>query len=230
MTGADSTRLLFVINGLGTGGAERSLAEMLPRFTAHGYECSVAVLHQREEGVESAVKESGVPVHWLGPGRWLPWYTSLRKLVGEWRPDLIHTTIFEADIVGRVVAKRSRIPAVSSVVNTSYGSSVRSRDSRVPGWKLDVARVLDGLTARACTSHLHAISEATKAEAVSALGYDPARITVVYRGRDPERLGVVLRIGGRRRETDWAWMFKRLCCSTWVVRSSKKVNGICCRA
>ena len=189
MTGGGSTRLLFVINGLGTGGAERSLAEMLPRFTARGYECSVAVLHQREEGVESAVRESGVPVNWLGPGRWIPWYTSLRKMIGEWRPDLIHTTIFEADIVGRSVAWRYRIPAVSSVVNTSYGSSVRSRDSRVPGWKLGLARALDGFTARACTSHLHAISEATKSEAISALGYPEDRIKVVYRGRDPVRLG-----------------------------------------
>ena len=43
-------RILAVIDGLGTGGAERSLAELAPLLKARGFEFEVAFFHDRRPG------------------------------------------------------------------------------------------------------------------------------------------------------------------------------------
>ena len=55
-------KALFVINGLGTGGAERSLREMLPVWIERGLDPTVVCLNDRHEGVQSQVIDDGVPV------------------------------------------------------------------------------------------------------------------------------------------------------------------------
>ena len=47
--------------------------------------------------------------------------SAVRRLVGEVEPDLVHTTLYEADIAGRVGARLAGVPVVSSLVNSMYG-------------------------------------------------------------------------------------------------------------
>ena len=54
---------------------------------------------------------------------------------------------------------------------------------------LSAIRLVDIATARRLTDHFHAITEAVKSWAVTDMGLDPSRITVVHRGRNPDRLG-----------------------------------------
>lgn len=112
----------------------------------------------------------------------------LRKLIQRERVDLVHTTIFESDLAGRLAAYGSGVPVLTSLVNTSY-ETVRLTDPRVGRFKLYSAKVLDGWTGRHMTTHFHAITKAVKLAAVRSLRIPPERITVIERGRDPERLG-----------------------------------------
>lgn len=181
-------RVLYVINGLGTGGAERSLAEMLPLLAEDGVEPAVVCLYHRGEGVESSVREAGFPVRFLRsaslPGR----MAELRRIIGVERPDLIHTTIFEADLVGRLAAVGTTVPVLSSLVNTSYDPA-RRRDPNVNARRLRALQLVDSWTARHLTTHFHAITGAVKAAAVRDLGIQADAVTVIERGRDPGRLG-----------------------------------------
>lgn len=179
-------KLLFVINGLGTGGAERSLGEYAPWLVAQGVTVCIACLHRRTEGVENQVAAAGVDVRWAPrSGRYnhLRW---LFRLIGESKPDLVHTTIFEADVLGRIAAAARRTRVTGSLVNMSYGDE-RKYDPNVSPVKLASARWLDGATARRA-SRLHAITHAVKQDSASRLRYPVDRIDVVYRGRDPARL------------------------------------------
>jgi glycosyltransferase involved in cell wall biosynthesis len=54
---------------------------------------------------------------------------------------------------------------------------------------LRLVRAADGWTARHLTTHFHAITHAVKRRAVRDLRIPEERITVIERGRDPERLG-----------------------------------------
>jgi glycosyltransferase involved in cell wall biosynthesis len=181
-------KAVFVINGLGAGGAERSLAEMLPLFEQAGVEPTIACLEQRGEGVQRIAQEQGFDVRYLGARGWRSRIRRLRALLEEVGPDLMHTTIFEADVIGRIAARRTGVPVVTSLVNTPY-EPIRLRDPNVRPWRLAAVKTIDGWTARRLTTHFHAITHAVKETAVRDLRIEPDRITVVERGRDPSRLG-----------------------------------------
>jgi glycosyltransferase involved in cell wall biosynthesis len=179
-------RVLVVLNGLGTGGAERSTAELLPKLADDEIEVTVACLFRRREGVQNDVVRAGHDVRFLRsrsmPGR----VRELRALLDDVRPDLVHTAVFESDLAGRLAAWR-RAPVLSSVVNSSY-DPIRRQDPNVHPLRLEAVRRIDGWTARHLTTHFHAVAEAVKESAVRDLGVPSDRVTVVYRGRDPARL------------------------------------------
>lgn len=182
-------RVLFLINGLGTGGAERSLAEMLPVLRDEGVHTTVACLHRRDEGVQSQVQAAGFDVRFVRSTGWVGRLREVRRLLRRLRPDILHTTIFESDVVGRFAAVGRGCIVVSSLVNTSYDRQRRD-DPNVSALKLAVARTVDGWSARHLADHHHAITGAVRDSSVRALGIDPGRVTVIPRGRDGRRLGV----------------------------------------
>ncbi|MDP8957610.1 MAG: glycosyltransferase [Actinomycetota bacterium] len=184
----EGLRVLFVINGLGTGGAERSLAEMLPRLVDQGIDLTVACFYRREEGVEEILLSRGSDIRFLGSPHLAGRVRSLRRLLQETRPHLLHTTLFEADLAGRLAAIGTGVPVLTSLVNTTYDPA-RLADPRVKRLRLEVVRLLDRWTSRHLTTHFHAVSHAVKDAACQALGIEPERITVIERGRDPARLG-----------------------------------------
>jgi glycosyltransferase involved in cell wall biosynthesis len=180
-------RVLHFINSLGGGGSERSLAEMLPRFTEAGIENAVVCLTQAREGVHEDVERAGIPVQVIGARR-LSVVPRLRPILARWRPDILHTTIYEADVLGRVAAVGLPCTVMTSLVATTY-DGVRVADSQISPTKLAAAKAVDGVTARHLTDHFHAVSEAVKDSAVRHLRIPPERVTVVERGRDLTRLG-----------------------------------------
>jgi len=186
---SDDLRALILINGLGTGGAERSLAEMLPEMAARGVVSTVVAFHRREEGVQDQLLGSDIDVRIIPTG-FGGRIRAVRRLIHELRPDLVHTQLFEANMAGRLGALRSGAPVLTSLVNTNYDPVRIAADPNVDRWKIETVRRVDGFTARHLTAHFHAISHAVKDAAVRALRIDPARITIVERGRDPRRLGL----------------------------------------
>jgi glycosyltransferase involved in cell wall biosynthesis len=182
----EELRVLHVINGLGTGGAERSLAELITALGPRGVSSQIACLHRRHEGVETDVS-GRVPVAWLGSSAVARW-RSLRDLLAREQPHIVHTTLFEADLLGRIASIRRPARVVTSLVNTPYVAA-RAHDPGVRPWRLRTVRSIDGLTARALTDHFIALTEAVKVHCVEQLRIPADRVTVVPRGRDPERLG-----------------------------------------
>jgi glycosyltransferase involved in cell wall biosynthesis len=181
-------RVLHVINGLGTGGAERSLQEMLPFFEAAGVRSEVAVFHRREHGVEQAVLGAGTPVHFLLEPSWRGRIRALRRVIRSVQPDLVHSSLFDADLCARMACLGTRVPVATSLVNTSWDSS-RARDPRVNQRKVEIARRVDGFTARRLSAGFHAISPAVRDDAIATMKLDPASIEVIPRGRSRDRLG-----------------------------------------
>src|SRR5262249_20800604 len=104
------------------------------------------------------------------------------------RPDIVHTTLLEVTLLARVANIGMGIPLLTSLVNTPYATN-RGHDPNVQRGRLRVVQAVDGITARHLGGHFHAITGAVKDAAVASLGIAPPRITVVHRGRDPERLG-----------------------------------------
>ena len=180
-------RVLIVINGLGAGGAERSTAESILPLRERGIDVEVAVLQQRGEGVEQHVAE-WTTVHRVAGSNALARARSVRRIVRATKPDLVHSMLFEADLVARLATVGTDVPLMSSQVNTSYDPARRG-DKNVTQWKLTLTRWIDAWTARLRNVHHHAISNVVAGATIESLRVRPEQITVVPRGRDRIRLG-----------------------------------------
>jgi glycosyltransferase involved in cell wall biosynthesis len=178
---------LFVINSLMAGGAERSLLDLLPQLT--GIQPLVATLRTADVGFEDEARRRGVQLIKIGGSNRFAQILRLRRLIRDLRPAVVHTSLFDADLAGRIAAIGLGVPVVTSLVNTAYDSA-RTRDPGVKRWKLAFYRWIDGLTARHLTSHFHAVSHAVKDSAISDLRLRPELITVVERGRDGTRFSI----------------------------------------
>lgn len=186
---ATPLRVLFVVDSLWVGGTERSLAEMLPHLEAAGIEAKVACLRSRHnEGVEELVLDQGIDVRVLTSEGFFGKARDLRRLLLQERPHIVHSALFQSNLATRLAAPGTGAVVLNSLVNTPY-DPVRRKDPRLRAWRLRVVQILDALTGRLLVDHFHAVSHATEAAALRSLRLSPRRVTVVQRGRDPDRLG-----------------------------------------
>ncbi len=179
-------RVLAVIDSLEQGGAERSLVDLVPHLARLGVQVDIATVRDPGFLADEAAR-SGAEVIGLG-GRGRPdTVRRLRALVASRRPDLVHTSLYEANVAGRIAGASARVPVVSSLVNTPYDPE-HLHGEGVAAAKVRAAQAVDAATARLVT-RFHATSRevATVMRRRLALGTIP--VEVVPRGRDPLALG-----------------------------------------
>lgn len=176
-------RVLYVIDSLAPGGAETSLAELAPGMIECGVELHVLPLGKAQD-LAPRLEDAGAVLHEpTNRGGRVANVRSVLATIREIKPDLVHTTLYEADVAGRVAARIARVPSSTSLVNDSYGVSHREE---APAVRLAAAYALDRVTA-ASARRFHAISAAIAESLGPRLGLSPDRIDVVPRGRDPQR-------------------------------------------
>ena len=180
-------RVLYIIDSLIGGGAEHSLAHMAPGYRDLGVDLHVAFLKSRWD-VAQALRDAGATLHpvELDRGRSRQ-VVALVRLIRRLRPDVVHTTLWEADVLGRTAAAIARVPSVTTFASSSYGQ-VHLDNPSVNASKLRAAQLVDITTARLARRY-HAVSEPVKADMARRLRIDPRRIDVVPRARRRDVLG-----------------------------------------
>ena len=111
-------KVLFLIDHLHMGGAERMLAAVAPRVASRGMSVRVCVLDRDPNPVMADVlTAAGVPVDRVPFGRIvdpLRW-RQLHKYLGAQRPDVVHTQLEIANVAGLTLSKRLGLPTVSTL-------------------------------------------------------------------------------------------------------------------
>lgn len=179
--------MIYLIDSLSHGGAEQSLLSMTPAILERGVRFEVVYLYERP-GLYDRFTETGARVDHLGGERGIGTFSSrMFRLLRQRRPDLLHTTLFESDVAGRIAAGLARVPVTSSIVNVGYSPPIGD-PAPLRGLKTARALLLDRTTSR-WVSRIHAISEATADFASERLHVATDRIDVIPRGRDAAALG-----------------------------------------
>jgi L-malate glycosyltransferase len=112
--------IMYVINSLTLGGAERQLVELLKGLDRKSYN-PYLVCFKRCDGFTNDVKQLGIPIlyaerHW----RFDPFVLiKLLRIIKEYRIDLIHTYLPLAGIYGALSASLTRIPICNSGIRES---------------------------------------------------------------------------------------------------------------
>lgn len=174
-------KVLYVIDSLAPGGAETSLAEMAPGLHKLDVELHVLPLGKRVD-LRERLEAGGACVH-PGPSRAgrLARLGRVLSLARELQPDLIHTTLYEANISGRIAGRIAGIPVTSSLVSDSYSAPHYAEGTTL---KLHAARALDAATALA-VARFHSLTAAIARDVAPRLGVPQSKITIIPRGRDP---------------------------------------------
>jgi Glycosyltransferase Family 4 len=180
-------RVPFVINSLIGGGAEQSLAHMAPSYRDRGIELHVAFLRSRWD-VADDLRAAGPVLHPVAlDQRRLRKVAGLVRLIRQLDPDIVHTTLWEADVLGRTAAALTRRPTVSTFANSSY-SPAKFANPGVNRYKLRAHQLVDAVSAHLAV-RFQAVSEPVASDMVRRLLVSRERIVVVPRARRRDVLG-----------------------------------------
>lgn len=137
------------------------------------------------------LRAAGIEVRCLNvpPGKqhWPELVLRIRSVARDANVDLIHTSLFEADILGGLAGKLASKPVLSTLCNIA-GEQIRLADNpRNNLLKFAVANWMWGGALRRWHRHSIAISQAVARSTAQTFHVDPARITVIYRGIEDSR-------------------------------------------
>jgi glycosyltransferase involved in cell wall biosynthesis len=173
-------RVALLITDLDVGGAERALVELARRLDRQEFEVRVWSLASpsadRARSLVPVLQEAGMSVQTLGARGARDALRVVRRLTAEWRtwrPDILQTSLFHANMLGRLAAWRAGVPHVVS------GIRVAERRGR---WRLRVDRWTDRLVDRhVCVSQ--AVAEFSCTEG----GLSASKLVVIPNGVDLAR-------------------------------------------
>lgn len=180
--------VMWLIDSLVPAGAERSLVAMAPYLIGSGLKLDVVYLRDRP-GLQSELLEAGARLLCLdGSGGPIGYIRRTRRLLTKEKPDILHTTLADSNVVGRIASVGVTTKVVSSLVNVQYGPEHWS-DPNVRRWRMRMLQAVNALTARR-VNQFHAVTREIAEVMARRLLIPRDRIEVIPRGRDPRSLGV----------------------------------------
>lgn len=176
-------KILYVLDSLAVGGAERSLLAIGRRLReAEPVMCHLHAADDLREAYEAA----SIRVISLGlttDKAFLEGARRLRRVIRQERPDLIHSTLYGAGITSRLASWGPRRPRLLHTwVNEPPAHGHPANRPRI--WRKRAAQLLDAVTSRR-VDHFLANSRAIAESHRRAYRIAPERVTVIPRGRDP---------------------------------------------
>ncbi|MEX2459639.1 MAG: glycosyltransferase [Actinomycetota bacterium] len=179
-------RILYLIDGLAMGGAERGLVLTLRHLDRTRFEPEVAYLWGPAP-LRADIEALGVAVTEVGAARGpraLLAIPRVTRLLRAGRFDLIHTAVVWASIVGRIAGGRAGVAVVSHIANVDPLGRMEEEVSGATARKARLVARLDQWTGRRYVDRFVAITEAVRARPIRGASWDRSRIDVVLRGQD----------------------------------------------
>src|SRR6185436_7104997 len=114
-------RVLFVISGLGLGGAERQVVVLSRELARLGHEVSIYTLTRETPRMdELAGTDVGVVVDQKRQRLDLGVLRRLRRHLRSWRPDIVHGFLYDGDFYSRLAGWGMRVPVLNSERSDKY--------------------------------------------------------------------------------------------------------------
>ncbi|MGK2857909.1 MAG: glycosyltransferase family 4 protein [Thermoanaerobaculia bacterium] len=174
-------RVMHVITGLSTGGAEMMLARLVAAADRNSVTSSVVSLTNMGE-VGAIIETSGAGVTALGMSRRMPSPRALHRLRSTLRafePDVVQCWMYHADLLGGLAARSLGIPAIWSLRQSNLSREANSMPT------LLTMQVCARLS-RSVPAQIVCGSEAAR-KAHVAIGYSGERMVVIPNGFDLAR-------------------------------------------
>lgn len=175
-------RVLYIITGLATGGAETMLLKLLERLDRERYTPMVISLTTIGD-IGPRIAALGIPVQALGMTSGLPspsGFLRLLRQVRKLKPDIVHTWLYHADLLGGLAARLAGITAIC------WGIRSSNLDSDKTHWTTRAVRRVCALLSHVIPQRIFLNSETASRIHVS-LGYAAEKMSVIPNGFDLSR-------------------------------------------
>lgn len=171
--------VMHIITGLSVGGAEKMLLKLLKHSDAQKFEHIVISLTSGG-GVAEEIRMLGLQVKVLnmsGVIRGVKAIYDLLKIIRNYKPSIIQTWMYHADLIGGIVA---RLLGIKNVVwNIRNGSLSKGKSTKSTILIMRVSAFLSGVVPKKIiTCSYDAMNIHT------GIGYDPGKIMVIPNGFD----------------------------------------------
>lgn len=146
-------KITYLITGLHTGGAEMIIYRMLKTALEQDYDDEfkfqvISIVPPAEIG--DKIKELGVEVKSLNAESKLNPLIAWRlfSLLRQEQPEILHTFLFHANILGRIIGKMAGVPKVVSAIRNEYfGSKLREKMIKLTKNLCDYTTIVSQYTA-----------------------------------------------------------------------------------
>ncbi|GAA4321059.1 glycosyltransferase [Pontixanthobacter gangjinensis] len=177
--------VLFIIDTLEVGGAERSILEIASRFSKY---LPIVVTLFEGDALKQDYINRGIEVISLDFKSNTDHQLIINRLQGildDIDPKIIHATLLRSCLISRALKRRESVKLINSLVNNTYGFQRYRTLSLVRATKLFYTQLRD-LMSVSKVDYFFSNSETIKNTSARALRIDTSKIKVIYRGRDPE--------------------------------------------
>ncbi len=188
-------RVLHVIDGLGgSGGAENRMCEEVLELAGQTDppQQMVVRLYERDF-LQPRLEEAGVAVVALGLAgargarNWPLAAWRLVQITRRFRPDVIHTSLFSANLAGQLAGIATRTPVVSTMTLTGDMRLHRMLQPGAASWRAGLLRWIAARVAKMAPVEYRAITHDVKDTSCVAMPFPPDRVFVIPRGLAPTR-------------------------------------------
>ncbi len=167
-------RVLHILPALAAGGAERVVYELARHLPQHGYEVQVMTLFSGGP-LESLFREAHIPLTVPTTHHsWIAAFRACRRVIDQERPRIVHTHLFGADVIGRLVGVFLGVPIL---ISTEHSMNVDH------GW----AKRFTKAVLAPITRLFIAVSEEAKVYMAAHEGIPERRVQVIHNGIDLQR-------------------------------------------
>lgn len=144
-------KVAFLLStGLAYGGAETQLVNLATRLKKRGWDVRVVSMLPPQAFTEE-LAAAGIPFATLNMRRGVPDPRALFKLIKilrQWRPVILTSFMFHANLLGRIAGRIAGIPVIiSSIRNENFGGPLRDKILRYTDWMGDISTTNSKLAA-----------------------------------------------------------------------------------
>jgi len=114
--------VVFLVTNLDRGGAETQLVRIALSLKRRGWKVGIITMLPSSEFLDE-IREAGIPlVECITPRNRLPWrmIPKMTRQLRQWRPPVLVTFNFPADVMGRTCGWLARVPKIIGTLRTAY--------------------------------------------------------------------------------------------------------------
>lgn len=184
MKPTDAYNIIYMIDGLGWGGAERLMIPILSTLDRRRFNARVCVLQNKDGNpVANELREIGIPVDML-PIRYLRDLTAIPRIIAylqETQADLLHAQLEFATVLGGIAAKRLGIPSVTTL---------HTIPNDIEGLKGKLHFALENFILRNFINCIVSVSEEAQRFYLQTAKFSQNKSRVIYNGIDINKYSI----------------------------------------